>query len=95
MRGKTYRVELTAEEKKWQEDIVNQGAYPAGQIKRARIMLLLNGGRDSQVKPVKELERSEIAERRRAVEGWCVPLANRRYKRVWERHSSGNRRRLK
>jgi hypothetical protein len=37
MKGKTYRVHLTAEEKKWLEDIISKGAHPARQVTRAHI----------------------------------------------------------
>jgi hypothetical protein len=58
MRGKTYRVQLTAEEKKRLEDIVNKGVHPARQVRRARILLLLNEG---EGKPAKVPDQSEIA----------------------------------
>jgi hypothetical protein len=44
MRRKTYQVHLTAEEKKRLEDIVSKGVHPARQVRRARILLLLNEG---------------------------------------------------
>jgi hypothetical protein len=45
MRTKLYRVRLTAEEKKRLEDIINKGVHPARQVRRARILLMLNAGR--------------------------------------------------
>jgi hypothetical protein len=56
MRKKTYRVRLTAEEKKRLEDIVNKGVHPVRQVRRARILLLLNEGEEAKVP-----EQSEIA----------------------------------
>jgi hypothetical protein len=46
MRTKLYWVRLTAEEKKRLEDIINKGAHPARQVRRARILLMLNEGED-------------------------------------------------
>ncbi|MDR2435000.1 MAG: helix-turn-helix domain-containing protein [Treponema sp.] len=61
MRGKTYRVQLTAEEKKRLEDIVSKGVHPARQVRRARMLLLLNEGEGMGGEPVKVPEQSEIA----------------------------------
>jgi hypothetical protein len=61
MRGKTYRVYLTEEEKKRLEDIISKGVHPARQIRRGRILLLLNETEDKQGKPVVVPEQSEIA----------------------------------
>jgi transposase len=58
MRRKTYRVHLTAEEKKRLEDIVSKGVHPARQVRRARILLLLDEG---EGEPVQVPEQSEIA----------------------------------
>jgi transposase len=58
MRRKTYRVHLTTEEKKRLEDIINKGVHPARQVRRARILLLLDEG---EGEPVKVPEQSEIA----------------------------------
>jgi hypothetical protein len=58
MRRKSYRVRLTAEEKKRLEDIVNKGVHPAQQVRRARILLLLNEGEGGKGKAS---EQSEIA----------------------------------
>jgi hypothetical protein len=61
MRGKTYRVHLTAEEKRRLEDIVSKGVHPARQVRRARILLLLDEGEGPEGARVKTLKRSEIA----------------------------------
>jgi hypothetical protein len=61
IKGKVYRVHLTAEEKKRLEDIVNKRVHPTREVKRAHILLLLNEGEDREGKPV--AEQSEIAER--------------------------------
>jgi transposase len=42
MRVKTYRIHLTKDEEKRLEDIVSAGVHPARQVRRARILLLLN-----------------------------------------------------
>jgi hypothetical protein len=63
MRGKNYRVHLTEDEKKRLEDIVNKGVHPVRQVRRARVLLLLNEGEGREGKPVKAPEQSEIAER--------------------------------
>jgi transposase len=63
MREKTYRVRLTAEEEQRLKDIVTKGVHPARQVRRARILLLLNEGTDREGNPVKAPEQSEIAER--------------------------------
>jgi hypothetical protein len=39
MKGKTYRVHLTEDERRRLEDIVTKGVHPARQIIRARILL--------------------------------------------------------
>jgi transposase len=62
MRGKFYRVHLTAEEENLLEDIVRKGMHPARKITRAHILLLLNEKKDSNGKPVKVPEQREIAE---------------------------------
>jgi transposase len=61
MRGKTYQVHLTKEEEKRLEDIVSKGVHPARQVRRARILLLLNEGENREGKPVKAPKQSEIA----------------------------------
>ena len=59
MRRKLYRVDLTKDEKERLENIVGKGVHPARQIRRARIVLLLNEGKGtSGAVP----EQSEIAE---------------------------------
>jgi transposase len=58
MRRKTYRVHLTEDEKERLEEILSEGAHPARQITRARILLLLNEGEGKAV-----MEQREIAER--------------------------------
>jgi transposase len=63
MRGKTYRVHLTAEEEQRLKDIVSKGVHPARHVRRARILLVLNEGTGREGKPVKVPEYSEIAER--------------------------------
>jgi transposase len=61
MRGKTYRVHLTKDEENQLKDIIGKGAPPARQVKRTRILLLLNEGTDEEGKPVKAPEEKEIA----------------------------------
>jgi hypothetical protein len=61
VRGKTYRVQLTAEEEKQLKDIVSKGVHPARQIIRARILLLLNEQTDGEGKPVKAPEQTAVA----------------------------------
>jgi hypothetical protein len=62
MRGKTYRVYLTEEEKKRLEDMVSKGVHPARQIRRGRILLLLlNETEDKQGKVARVAEQSERA----------------------------------
>jgi transposase len=61
MRKKTYRVHLTAEEKRRLEDIVSKGLHPARQVRRARILLLLNEGEGPEGEPLRVPEQSEIA----------------------------------
>jgi transposase len=61
MRTKIYRIQLTQDEKKRLENIVSTETAPARQIRRARILLLLNEGEDRQGKPVKVPEQSDIA----------------------------------
>lgn len=39
MKGKTYRVYLTADEKKRLEDIVSERIHPARQVRRARMLV--------------------------------------------------------
>jgi transposase len=63
MKGKTYRVQLTADEKKRLEDIVTKGVHPVREITHARILLLLNQEEPGPGKAVNELEQSEVAER--------------------------------
>jgi hypothetical protein len=63
MRGKTYKVHLTADEKKRLEDMVNKGVHPVREVTHARILLLLNQEEPGAGKAVKELEQSEAAER--------------------------------
>jgi transposase len=63
MRGKTYRVHLTAEEEQRLKDIISKGVHPARHVRRARILLLLDEGTGREGKPVKVPEQSEIAER--------------------------------
>jgi transposase len=63
MRGKTYRVHLTEDERQRLLDIVTKGAHPVRQITRARILLLLNEGTEHEGKPVKVPEQSGVAER--------------------------------
>jgi hypothetical protein len=62
MKEKTYRARLTAEEEQRLKDIVSKGVHPARQVRRARILLLLNEGTDREEKPVKAPEQSGIAE---------------------------------
>jgi hypothetical protein len=38
--------QFTAEEKKRLEDIINKGVHPARQVRRARILLMLNEGEE-------------------------------------------------
>jgi transposase len=61
MRGKTYRVYLTADEKKRLGDMISGGLDPARQLRRARILLLLNEGENQEERPVKIPEQKEIA----------------------------------
>ncbi|MDR2434021.1 MAG: helix-turn-helix domain-containing protein, partial [Treponema sp.] len=61
MRRKTYRVHLTKDEKKRLEGIVSKGVHPARQVRRARILLLLNEGEGPEGEPVEVPEQSEIA----------------------------------
>jgi transposase len=63
MRGKTYRVRLTGEEEKLLAEIVRDETYPERQVKRARILLLLNRGADRPGNPARAPGQSEIAER--------------------------------
>jgi hypothetical protein len=63
MKGKTYKVHLTADEKKRLEDMVNKGVHPVREVTHARILLLLNQEEPGPGKAVKELEQSEAAER--------------------------------
>jgi transposase len=63
MRGKTYRIHLTEDERQRLLDIVTKGVHPTRQITRARILLLLNEGTGRAGKPVKVPEQSGIAER--------------------------------
>jgi transposase len=63
MRGKTYRVHLTADERQQLEDIITKGVHPARQIRRARILLLLNEGAKETGKPDTVLEQADIGER--------------------------------
>jgi transposase len=63
MRGKTYRVRLTGEEEKLLDEIVRNETYPERQVKRARILLLLNRGADQSGNPARAPGQSEIAER--------------------------------
>jgi transposase len=60
MRGKNYRVHLTEDEKKRLEDIVNKGVHPVRQVRRARVLLLLNEG---EGRGGRAPEQSEVAER--------------------------------
>jgi transposase len=69
MRGKTYRVHLSPDERQRLEDIATKGVHPARRITRARILLLLDEGTDRNGKPVKVSEQSEIAERCRCATG--------------------------
>jgi transposase len=62
MRGKTYRVHLTAEEERRLRDIISKGVHSARQIRRARILLLLNEKTDGEGKPVRVPEQTEVAE---------------------------------
>jgi transposase len=62
MRGKIYRVQLTEDEQRRLKDITTKGVHPARQMIRARILLLLDEGRDMAGKPVKAPEQREIAE---------------------------------
>jgi transposase len=62
MRRKTYRVHLTAEEKKRLEDIISKGV-PARQVRRAHILLLLNEQDDNEGKAVQAAGQRETAER--------------------------------
>ncbi|MDR1863253.1 MAG: hypothetical protein LBQ67_04955 [Treponema sp.] len=57
MRGKTYRVYLTEEEKKRLEDIISREIHSARQIRRGCMLLLLNETGDKQDKPVRVPER--------------------------------------
>jgi hypothetical protein len=41
MKGKSYRVQLTADEKKRLEDIVTKGVHPVREVTHARILLLV------------------------------------------------------
>lgn len=61
MRGKSYRVCLTEEEKKRLEDIVSKGVHPARQVRRARILLMLDEGEGLEGELVKAAKQSEIA----------------------------------
>jgi transposase len=61
MRKKAYRIQLTKDEENRLEDIVNKGVCPARQVKRARILLLLNEGEDPQGKTAGVPEQSDIA----------------------------------
>jgi hypothetical protein len=51
MKGKTYRVHLTKEDKKRLEDIAGKGVHPARQVRRARILLLPHEGTYPAGKP--------------------------------------------
>jgi hypothetical protein len=62
MRKKAYRVQLTAEEEKQLEGIISKGVYPARQITRARVLLLLNEKTGREGKPVKIPEQTEAAQ---------------------------------
>jgi transposase len=61
MRKKAYRIQLTKDEKTLLEDIVSKGIYPARQVRRARILLLLNEGEEREGKALKVPEQSDIA----------------------------------
>ncbi|MDR3173985.1 MAG: helix-turn-helix domain-containing protein [Treponema sp.] len=60
MRKKTYPVHLTSEEERQLKDIVDGGVHPARQVRRARILLLLNEGTDGA--GLKVPEQRKIAE---------------------------------
>jgi hypothetical protein len=60
MRGKNYRVHLTDDEKKRLEDIVNKGVHPVRQVRRARVLLMLNEG---EGRGDRAPEQREVAER--------------------------------
>jgi transposase len=60
MRGKNYRVHLTGDEKKRLEDIVNKGVHPVRQVRRARVLLMLNEG---DGRGDRAPEQREVAER--------------------------------
>jgi hypothetical protein len=62
MRGKTYRVHLTAEEEMRLRDIISKGVHPARQITHARILLLLNEKTDGEGQPVRVPEQTDVAE---------------------------------
>jgi transposase len=60
MRRKKYRVHLTKDEKERLEDIVSKGVHPARQVRRARILLLLNeeeGGEGEKAPEQREIAR--------------------------------------
>ncbi|MDR0709525.1 MAG: helix-turn-helix domain-containing protein [Spirochaetaceae bacterium] len=61
MRKKAYRIQLTKDEKTLLEDIVSKGIYPARQVRRARILLLLNEGEEREGKALKVPAQSDIA----------------------------------
>jgi transposase len=75
MRGKTYRVHLTEDERRRLEDIVSKGVHPARQITRARILLLLDEGTGPGGKVP---EQSDIAERCRCTSS-LVYIASKQY----------------
>jgi hypothetical protein len=51
VRGKIYKVHLTADEKKRLEDMVTKGVHPVREITYARILLLLNQENPDRVRP--------------------------------------------
>jgi hypothetical protein len=61
MRRKSYRVQLTAEEEKQLKDIVSKDVHPARQIRRVRILLLLNEKTDGEGRLVRVPEQTEVA----------------------------------
>jgi transposase len=63
MKGKTYRIRLTAAEEQQLTDIVSGEGHPERQLRRARILLLLNEGTGREGNPAKVPKQGEIAER--------------------------------
>jgi transposase len=85
MKGKTYRVRLTEEERRRLEGTVNKGVHPARQIIRARIVLLLNEGDGQAGKPAQVPEQREIAERCGCTTGLVYTVSKQYVKEGLER----------